>query len=126
MAVSTQIIQDNDRYAVLKFTNDGSTDESAAAVVKVDASALSGAPTNVKIRKITADVMNTSQTVFIYYDGSTADALAWVANSHTDVKDFSEVGPLPNNATGRTGDISFKTTANGTIYTIMLEVVKGS
>ena len=125
MAVSTQIIQDNDRYAVVKITNDGASDESSAKVVKVDASALSGAPTNVKIQKITADVMPTSGIVYIYYDGST-DALAWIANSHTDVKDFTDDGPIPNNATTPTGDILIQTNAASISYSIMMKVVKGS
>jgi hypothetical protein len=125
MAVSTQIIQDNDRYAVVKITNDGASDESSAKVVKVDASALSGAPTNVKIQKIMADVMPTTGIVYIYYDGAT-DALAWIANSHTDVKDFTDDGPIPNNATTPTGDILIQTSAASISYSILLKVVKGS
>ena len=125
MAVSTQVIQDNDRYAIVKITNDGATDESSAAVVKVDASTLVGTPTNTKIVKIVADVMPTTGIVYVYYDGST-DALAWIANSHTDTKDFSDVGPLPNNATAPTGDIAIKTSAASISYSILLKVIKGS
>ena len=54
MAVTAELIQDDARYAVLKITNDGATDESAAKVTKLDASTLVGAPTNVKIKHIIA------------------------------------------------------------------------
>ena len=125
MAVSTQVIQDNDRYAVIKITNDGTTAENAAAVVKVDASTLSGSSTNLKIKKLTAEVMPTTGIVSVYYDGAT-DALAWILNSHSDVKDFTQIGPIPNNATTPTGDISIKTSGTGISYAIIFEVVKGS
>lgn len=124
MAVSTEILVDGPRHAVLKFTNDGATDESAAAVVKVDASALQGAPSIVKIEKIKADVMPTSSLVHIRYAGATA-GYAWMANSHTDVKEFCEDGPLPNNAITPTGDITFQTNAANTFYSIILHVIKG-
>ena len=125
MAVSTQTIQDGPRTAVIKITNDGLTDESSAAVVKVDASALSGSSTNLKIKKLTAEVMPTTGIVSVYYDGTT-DALAWILNSHSDVKDFTEIGPIPNNATTPTGDISIKTSGASISYAIIIEVVKGS
>lgn len=125
MAVSTQVIQDNDRYAVIKITNDGATAENTAAVVKVDASTLSGSSTNLKIKKLTAEVMPTTGIVSVYYDGST-DALAWILNSHSDTKDFTSIGPIPNNATAPTGDISIKTSGTGVSYAILFEVVKGS
>jgi hypothetical protein len=125
MAVSTQTIHDGPRHAVIKITNDGLTAENSAAVVKVDASALSGSSTNLKIKKLTAEVMPTTGIVSVYYDGTT-DALAWILNSHSDVKDFTEIGPIPNNATAPTGDISIKTNATGVSYSIIIEVVKGS
>ena len=124
MAVSTQVIQDNDRYAVIKITNDGATDESSAKVVKLDASTLVGTPTNTKIATIIADVMPTSAIVSLYYDGST-DALAWICNSHTDTKEFCEMGHIPNNATAPTGDILLQTSAADITYSILLKVVKG-
>jgi hypothetical protein len=123
MAVSTQVIQDTDRFAVIKITNDGATDESSAKVVKLDASTLSGAPTNTRISKIIADVMPTTGIVSLYYDGST-DALAWICNSHTDTKEFCEEGPLPNDATAPTGDILVQTNASGISYSILLKVLK--
>ena len=42
MAVTPTTIQDGDRTAIMRFTNDGATDESSAAVIKVDVSTLTG------------------------------------------------------------------------------------
>lgn len=125
MAVTAELIQDDIRYTVLKITNDGATDESGSKVTKLDASTLVGAPTNVKIKSIIADVMPTTGIVKLYFDGAT-DALAWMCNSHTDMKDFSTVGPLPNTATTPTGDISLQTNAANVTYTIIVTFVKGS
>lgn len=124
MAVSTQVIQDNLRTTVIKITNDGQTDESSGKVVKLDASTLIGSPTNVRIEKIIAEVMPTTGIVYVYYDGS-SDSLAWLCNSYTDTKCFYEDGPLTNDATAPTGDVSIQTSAAGISYAIILKVVKG-
>ncbi len=130
-AVTTQLLQDGDRVAVLKFTNvsDG-TGESA--VTKLDLSAdlavhsRSGlAPNRVSIRRI---VHNCSgMQVQIIWEGTTDNSVAWVC-SGIDDHDFEQEGPLRNNAPGdlRTGDILFTTlnhSSNDT-YSVVLELVK--
>lgn len=123
-AVSTQILVDGKKNAVLKFTNlsDG-TGESA--VVKVDVSALSGAPSEVRIDKIWYSTQGMS--VRILWDADT-DVFCWlIPTDQSDTLCFEQFGGLNNNAgAGKTGDISFTTddhTADDT-YTIILWVSK--
>lgn len=119
-AVATQILNDGAKNAVLKFTNisDG-TGESA--VVKVDVSALQGAPTAVRIDKIwySTDGM----AVRILWDADT-DVVAWlIPTNQSDTLCFQEFAGLNNNAgTGVTGDISFTTVGHtsGDTYSIIL------
>ena len=107
-AVTSQTIIDGQRNAVMKFTNlsDGTGE---AAVTKVDASALSAAPTTVKIEKIHYNVQGMVAT------------LLWDAD--TDVRcvdlagdgcfDFSCFGGLTNNGgTGVTSVIKLTTTGH--------------
>lgn len=123
-AVSTQILLDGAKNAVLKFTNvsDGSGE---AAAVKVDVSALSGAPAEVRIEKIWYSTQGMS--VQILWD-ATADVIAWlVPLDQSDCLDFSYFGGIDNNAgAGKTGDISFTTVGHtaGDTYTIILWVSK--
>lgn len=135
-AVTTQILQDGPRNAVIKFTNvsDG-TGESA--VLKVDVSTLSYQPatgpcTEVRIEAIKYQVVG--MNVQILWD-ATADVLAIElvpnAGDHMNMKGF---GGIPNNSgAGKTGDILFTTTTTagdtdipteGASYTIILEMVK--
>jgi|SRR5688572_6008289 len=123
-AVTTQTLIDGRKNAVLKFTNvsDG-TGESA--VVKVDVSALSGAPSEVRIDKIWYSTDGMS--VQVLWDADT-DVPAWlVPPSQSDTIDFTCFGGINNNAeTGKTGDISFTTAGHtaGDTYTIILWVSK--
>lgn len=124
-AVSSQTILDGARYAVMKFTNlsDG-TGESA--VLKVDVSALSGAPSSVSIKRIHYDVSGMVATLL--WDADTDVRIADLG-SNTGTMDFSEFGGLPNNAgAGKTGDILLTTTghSSGDSYTIILEMVKNA
>ena len=123
-AVSSQTLIDGKKNVVMKFTNisDGTGE---AAVLKVDVSALSGAPTSVSIDKIT--YATGGMSVDILWDATT-DVLAWSlpADTSEDVE-FCEVGGLKNNAgTGVTGDINFTTIGHtaGDRYSIMLEMTK--
>lgn len=123
-AVTTQILLDGAKNAVLKFTNvsDG-TGESA--VTKVDVSTLSGAPTEVRIDKIwySTDGM----AVRVLWD-ATADVVAWlIPTSQSDTIDFTCFGGINNNAgSGITGDIQFTTVGHtsGDTYSIILWVSK--
>jgi hypothetical protein len=121
-AVSTQTLMDNVKNVVMKFTNtsDG-TGESA--VVKVDVSALNGAPTEVKINKIHYDVAG--MVVRLLWD---ADADVTCVDLQGDgCFDATGYGGLINNGgTGVTGDIRFTTIGHtsGDSYSIILEMSK--
>jgi hypothetical protein len=122
-AVTSQILVDGERNVVMKFTNvsDGTGE---AAVLKVDVSALSGAPTSVKITGIDYDV--SGMGVNILWDATT-DVPAFVLGQGQAKLDFSKFGGLINNAgAGVTGDILFSTighTASDT-YSIVLHMKK--
>lgn len=121
-AVTSQTIVDGPRNVVMKFTNlsDG-TGESAA--LKVDVSALNGAPSRVTIRKIHYSVNGMVATLL--WDADTDVRIVDLAGDGC--FDFGCFGGLPNNAgTGVTGDIRLTTTGHtsGDSYTIVLEMVK--
>lgn len=121
-AVATQIIIDGARNTVMKFTNlsDG-TGESA--VLKVDVSALQGAPPAVKVEKVHYSV--NGMVVTMLWDATTDVRMMELAGDGW--FDFRDFGGLPNNAgTGVTGDILFTTTGHtaGDSYSIVLEMAK--
>jgi hypothetical protein len=122
--VTTQILFDGSRHAVLKFTNvsDGTGESS---VLKADVSALTGSPTDLKIERIW--FMTAGMAVNVFFDATT-DVLAAVLPS--DVSDtllFDEFGGIQNNAgAGKTGNILFSTVgaSAGDSYSIILQVAK--
>lgn len=123
-AVTSQTLVDGPRNAVLKFTNvsDG-TGESA--VLKVDVSALQGAPSSVRIDKIHAATFG--MAVNILWDADTDVTCFVVPTDCGGCFDFCHFGGLKNNAgTGVTGDIRFTTIGHtaGDTYTIILELSK--
>lgn len=123
-AVTSQTLVDGDRNVVMKFTNisDG-TGESA--VLKVDVSALNGAPSEVRIDRIIAHTAGMS--VRLLWDADT-DVPAFILGDSVDVEhDFRSFGGLRNNAgTGKTGDINFTTFGHtaGDSYSIILHMTK--
>lgn len=122
-AVTSQTIIDGARNVVMKFTNlsDGTGE---AAVLKVDVSALSGAPSSVSIKRIIYSV--SGMVVTMLWDATT-DVPIVELGGNTGVLDFECFGGLPNNAgAGKTGDILFTTTGHtaGDSYSIILEMVK--
>ena len=127
-AVGTQILVDDTRRAVFKFTNisDG-TGETGA--VKIDVSTLSSylgeACTGVSIQRI--DAITVGMGLNILWD-ATADVLVMSFGDAEFVSfDFSRFGGLINNAgAGKTGDVSFTTVGAtaGDRYTVVLEVLK--
>lgn len=124
-AVTTQVILDGAKNAVIKLTNlsDGTGE---AAVLKVDVSALSGAPSSVSIKKIHYDV--SGMVVTLLWDATT-DVRIVDLGSNCGEMDYSGFGGLPNNAgAGKTGDILLTTTGHtaGDSYTIILELVKNA
>jgi len=127
MAVTTQIIEQGPRYAVIKFTSDGDTE---TAVLKVDVSTLTfdpldGPVTNVRIEDIWYDIFG--MQVVILWDATT-DVPAWILTPGQFRQEFRTFGGLPNNAgTGKTGDILFTTVgaAAGDSYSIVMRLIKG-
>lgn len=122
-AVTSQILVDGERNAVMKFTNisDG-TGETAA--LKVDVSTLAGAPSSVKITHVEYDI--SGMQVAILWDATT-DVPAIILSQGQQRFDFTSVGGLINNAgAGVNGDILFTTigaSANDT-YSIVLHMKK--
>lgn len=122
-AVTSQTLVDGERNTVMKFTNvsDGTGE---AAVLKVDVSALSGAPTSVKITRIDYDI--SGMAVNVLWDATT-DVSAIVLSSGQHTLDLCGMGGLINNAgAGVTGDIMFTTigaSASDT-YSIILHMKK--
>jgi hypothetical protein len=128
-SVATQIVQDGERFAILKLTNisDGTGE---AAVVKVDVSALATnargvACSEVKINKIWAST--DGMAVRLLWDATT-DVLAWALPANvTYGLDFSQFGGIQNNSgTGKTGDLVLTTVGHtsGDTYTLVLECLK--
>lgn len=123
-AVTSQTLVDGKRNAVLKFTNvsDGTGE---AAVTKVDVSALSGAPTSVRIEKIEYAMQGMS--VNVLWDADT-DVLAYALPTDQNGEvDACKIGGIQNNAgAGKTGDIKFTTVGHGAgdTYSIVLHLKK--
>ena len=128
-AVASQTLVDNERVAIMKFTNisDG-TGESK--VLKVDVSALTPAANGgvcdaVTITKIHASTHG--MEVEIFWDATT-DVYCWgVPQNSQYTWDWSQFGGLTNNAgAGKTGDVLFSTVdaSAGDFYTIVLEMTK--
>tara|TARA_R100000781_G_scaffold64523_1_gene40742 strand:- start:3520 stop:3927 length:408 start_codon:yes stop_codon:yes gene_type:complete len=130
-AVTSTTIVDDDRKAVIQFTNtsDG-TGESA--VTKVDVSALAvrssdgAACTGCKVERVSYSTFGMS--VKLLWNAST-NTICWDLNSdYSDDVDFSWMGGLQNTAaaSGKTGDIKLTTTghASADSYVILLTVIK--
>ena len=129
--VTTKIIEDGPRTAVMHFTNvsDGSGE---SAVAKVDVSALSSSPagkgacTSVNIECIWYTTKGMGVQIFC---DATTNVLAWeLIADYGDTLDFSEFVGLPNTAaaSGKTGDLLFTTTnaSSGDTYSVVLKLKK--
>jgi len=128
-AVASQTLVDNERVAIMKFTNisDGTGENK---VLKVDVSALSpaqngGACNAVTITKIHAATHG--MEVQIFWDATT-DVFCWgVPQNSQYTLDWTQFGGLTNNSgTGKNGNVLFSTldATAGDFYTIVLEMVK--
>ena len=128
--VTTTIIEDGPRTAVMHFTNvsDG-TGESA--VKKVDVSALESDPmtgkacSTVAIESVWFSTLGMS--VKLLWDADTDVLALHLPADYSDSLDMSEFSGLNNNAgTGVTGDIMFTTVGHtsGDAYTVILKMVK--
>ena len=129
--ITTKIIEDGPRTAVMHFTNvsDGSGE---SAVAKVDVSALSsdpagkGACTSVNIECIWYTTKGMGVQIFC---DATTNVLAWeLIADYGDTLDFSEFVGLPNTAaaSGKTGELLFTTTnaSSGDTYSVVLKLKK--
>tara|TARA_R110002012_G_scaffold127891_1_gene280175 strand:- start:76 stop:477 length:402 start_codon:yes stop_codon:yes gene_type:complete len=128
-SVTSQTIIDTDKRVVQKFTNlsDGSGE---AGVVKVDVSALGGAPSRVTIDQIWYDIggmrviLNFAATSVVPALILGGSAAAGNVSGHMDFRSF---GGIKNNAgSGVNGDIKFTTSGHTNLdhYTIVLEMRK--
>lgn len=121
--VKTETLVDGDKVTVMHFTNvsDGTGE---AAVTKVDASALAGAPSGLRIEQCWWTTKGMG--VNVLWD-ATSDALALgLAADENGYLDFRSFGGLKTTASGASGDIKFTTvgaTASNT-YSITLQVRK--
>jgi len=128
-ALTSQVIQDGGRTAVLKYTNISDGTGQAAAIL-VDASGLSADPitkqacNGVTLQTITFS--NIGMGVELLWDATTNIPLLNLPQDWEDTIDFSAFG-IPNNAgSGKTGDILVTTvgaTAADT-YLLVLTVTK--
>lgn len=126
--VATQVLYDNARTAIMKFTNisDGTGENQ---VTKVDVANLSGnglgqACTGVTITKIYA--MTHGMQVSMYWGADSNKLICTIPSNVMYTMDFT-TAPLWNNAgAGKTGNIKFLTRdmALGDEYSIILEMTK--
>ena len=123
--VASQTLIDGSRNVVMKFTNisDG-TGESA--VKKVDVSALSGSPTEVRIDRV--QYMTHGIGVQILWDATANVQAMRLPQDEAETIDFTQYGGIVNNSgAGKTGDILFTTAEApmaGDGYTVILHMVK--
>jgi len=124
-ALTSQVIQDGARTAILKFTNisDGS---GQTAAVLVDVSTLTSDPqtgaacTGVTLQTITFS--NIGMGVELLWDATTDVPLLNLPQDWEDTMDFSAFGIPNNSAAGKTGDISVTTvgaTATDTYFLVL-------
>lgn len=127
-AVTTQILFDGAKTAVIKFT-DVSDGTGESNVLKVDVSSLSTYQGKtcraVDIERIYASTHGMG--VDIKWDATTPALAATIPQNTMQFWDLSDFGGLVNNAgTGKTGDIVFSTfdASSGDRYTIILYMRK--
>ena len=128
-ALTSQVIQDGPRNAVLKFTNVSDGTGQAAAVL-VDVSSLSSDPltkqvcNGVTLQSISYS--NVGMGVELLWDATTNVPLLNLLQNWADQADFSDYGIPNNSGTGRTGDILVTTTGAtaGDTYFLLLTLTK--
>ena len=129
-AVTSQTLFDNERTAIMKFTNisDG-TGESA--VLKVDVSALTPSASGKTCTRVTVTkifIANHGMEVRMFFDATTDVPFFLSSPGATQTLDMTGFGGITNNAgTGVTGDIVFSTSdaSSGDTYWCILEMTKG-
>ena len=128
-ALTSQVIQDGPRNAILKFTNVSDGTGQTLAVL-VDVSTLSADPltkqvcNGVTLQSITYS--NVGMGVELFWDATTNIPLLNLLTDWSDQLDFSDFG-IPNDAAaGKTGDILVTTSSAtaGDTYTLVLTLTK--
>ena len=128
-ALTSQVIQDGPRSAILKFTNISDGTGQAAAVL-VDVSSLSSDPlTNQVCNGVTLQSIsysNVGMGVELLWDANANVPLLNLLQNWSDQLDFSDYGIPNNSGTGRTGDILITTTGAtaGDAYFLLLTLTK--
>jgi len=128
-ALTSQVIQDGPRSAILKFTNISDGTGQAAAVL-VDVSSLSSDPlTNQVCNGVTLQSIsysNVGMGVNLLWDANANVPLINLLQNWSDQLDFSDYGIPNNSGTGRTGDILITTTGAtaGDAYFLLLTLTK--
>ena len=129
-AVTSQTLFDNERTAIMKFTNisDG-TGESA--VLKVDVSALTASASGKTCTRVTVTkiyIANHGMEVRMLWDATTDVPFFLSSPGATQTLDMKSFGGITNNGgAGVTGDIVFTTSdaTAGDTYWCILEMIKG-
>jgi hypothetical protein len=129
-AVTSQTLFDNERTAIMKFTNisDG-TGESA--VLKVDVSALTPSASGATCTRVTVTkiyIATHGMEVRMLWDASTDVPFFLSAPNNMQTLDMNGFGGITNNGgAGVTGDIVFSTAdaSSGDTYWCILEMTKG-
>ena len=129
-AVTSQTLFDNERTAIMKFTNisDG-TGESA--VLKVDVSALTPSASGAACDRVTVTkiyVATHGMEVRMLWDATTDVPFFLSAPNNVQTLDMTGFGGITNNGgAGVTGDLVFSTAdaSSGDTYWCILEMVKG-
>lgn len=124
---TTQTLVDGERNAIIHayMASDGVAGELTDQVL-VDVSALSGAPSTVKVRKITCNL--TGFSAVLEFDATADVTFATLPDGSDAEFDYSQFGGIQNNAgAGVTGDITISTTgfsASGDVGHITIWVQK--
>ena len=129
-AVTSQTLFDNERTAIMKFTNisDGTGE---TAVLKVDVSALTPSASGKTCTKVTVTkiyIASHGMEVRMLWDATTDVPFYLSSPGATQTLDMTGFGGITNNGgTGSTGDIVFSTSdaSAGDTYWCILEMVKG-
>jgi hypothetical protein len=129
-AVTSQTLFDNERTAIMKFTNisDGTGE---TAVLKVDVSALTPSASGKTCTRVTVTkiyIANHGMEVRMLFDATTDVPFFLSSPGATQTLDMTGFGGITNNAgAGVTGDIVFSTAdaSAGDTYWTILEMTKG-
>ena len=130
-AVTTQIIQDGPRNAVIKCTNisDGTGEAAVDKVIVGNLSKLgNGQPcTQVALQRVQYYMNGMDVTLNFSVSSGAAGFIAKLNENDLGDMDFRDYSGIPNNAgSNKTGNISFTTTGAGAgdTYTVILTLTK--